>query len=53
MKCEICKNTIETTFLEKILGTYVKDKKGKKHLVCFECQKKIKNKEELLTAISG
>ena len=43
MKCEICKNKIETTFMSKILGTYVKDDKGKKHIVCFECQKKFSN----------
>lgn len=38
MKCELCKNQIETTFLNKILGTYVKDSKGKKHVVCKQCQ---------------
>ncbi len=48
MKCEICKKKIEETFLKKILGTYVKDEKGKKHAVCFECQKKFPSKEELL-----
>lgn len=48
MKCEICKNKINETFLKKILGTYVKDKAGKKHAVCFECQKKFTTKEELL-----
>jgi len=48
MKCEICKKRIEETFLKKILGTYVKDEKGKKHAVCFECQKKFPSKEELL-----
>ena len=42
MKCEICKNKIELTFLKKIIGTYVKDKNGKKHSICFECQKKFK-----------
>ncbi|MBI5065970.1 hypothetical protein HZA97_07055 [Candidatus Woesearchaeota archaeon] len=52
MKCEICSNTIEITFLEKIMGTYVKDEKGKKHLACFECQKKLKTKKELLEKIS-
>ncbi len=46
MKCEICKDKIEKTFLNKIVGTHVKDSKGKKHLVCNECQKKYK-KEEL------
>jgi len=48
MKCDICKNKIEEIFLEKMLGTYVKDAKGKKHLVCPECQKKFKTKEEML-----
>ena len=48
MKCEICKKKIEETFLKKILGTYVKDEKGKKHVICFECQKKFPSKEELL-----
>lgn len=48
MKCEICKKRIEETFLKKILGTYVKDEKVKKHAVCFECQKKFPSKEELL-----
>ena len=48
MKCEICKQKIETTFLEKVNGTYIKDDKGKKHLICFECQKKLKTKEEIL-----
>ncbi len=51
MKCDICKNKIEETFLEKMLGTYVKDAKGKKHLICFECQKKFKTKEEVLKRI--
>lgn len=48
MKCKICKKKIEETFLEKILGTYVKDAKGKKHNICPECQKKYKTKEEIL-----
>jgi len=51
MKCEICKNTIATIFLEKIKGTHVKDEKGKKHLICFECQKKFHTKKELLENI--
>ena len=50
-KCEICDKNIEKTFLAKVIGTYIKDEKGKKHLVCFECQKKFKKKEELLKAI--
>ncbi|MBI2107594.1 hypothetical protein HYT54_00550 [Candidatus Woesearchaeota archaeon] len=51
MKCEICGNKIESTFLNKILGTYIKDAKGRKHTICFECQKKFNSKEELLNAI--
>jgi len=43
MKCEICSKKIEETFLKKILGTHVKDEKGKKHTICFECQKKFNN----------
>ena len=37
--------------VEKILGTTVKDDKGKKHTICFECQKKFKTKEEVLKNI--
>jgi hypothetical protein len=36
------------TFLKKIVGTIVKDKKGKKHYVCFECQKKLGSKDNIL-----
>jgi len=39
MKCDICGKKIEKTFLGKIVGTYIKDKKGKKHIICPECQK--------------
>ena len=46
MKCAICNNKIEQTFLGKILGTYI----GKKP-VCPECQKKHTTKEELLANI--
>ncbi len=48
MKCEICRKKIEETFLKKIIGTYIKDAKGKKHTVCFECQKKFTKKEDIL-----
>ena len=50
MKCEVCDGKIETTFLNKVLGTYIKDSKGKRHLVCKNCQKTSK-KEELLTKL--
>ncbi|MCK4669958.1 MAG: hypothetical protein KAT43_02050 [Nanoarchaeota archaeon] len=49
MKCEICKKTIATTFLKKILGTYIKKGK-KKHLICPECQSKL-SKEEILNKL--
>ena len=48
MKCEICKNKIETTFLKKIVGTIVKDEKGKKHTICSKCQGSLKNKNEII-----
>jgi hypothetical protein len=51
MKCALCKNAIEQTFLGKIIGTYVKDARGKQHVVCFECQKKFETKEALLAQI--
>lgn len=52
MKCEICSKAIETTFMNKLLGTYIKDEKGKKHIVCFECQKKLDNdKARILESI--
>ena len=51
MKCEICKEKIEETFLKKILGTYVKDSKGKKHLICKQCQSKAGSKEEILAKL--
>jgi len=48
MKCGICRNTIAELFLKKIKGTVIKDAKGKKHTICFDCQKKFKSKEEIL-----
>jgi len=42
MKCSICNEKIETTFLEKIEGTYIKKKP-----ICSACQRKY-SKEELL-----
>lgn len=51
MKCEICKKQIEENFLNKLIGSYVKDDKGKKHSVCSECQKKYNSKKEILAAL--
>ena len=38
-KCAVCENPVEVIFLDKIRGTYLKDKKGKKKAVCSACQK--------------
>jgi len=47
-KCELCKNEITTTFLDKINGTIIKTGEGetsKTHYICSSCQKE--HKEEL------
>ncbi|MEK6822817.1 MAG: hypothetical protein AABY13_03225 [Nanoarchaeota archaeon] len=41
MNCEVCKNAIAETFLKKAIGTWVKDGKGKRHIVCNACQKRL------------
>jgi DNA-directed RNA polymerase subunit RPC12/RpoP len=51
MKCIVCKNKIDTTFLGKLVGAYIKDEKGKKHTVCNACQSKIKDKKKILESI--
>ncbi len=46
-KCELCKEEIKTTFLDKLDGTLVKTGEGetsKKHYVCSACQKEHKDK---------
>ena len=52
VKCEICKSNINITFLKKIVGTMIKDSKGKKHYVCNECQTKFKSKQEILNKLT-
>jgi len=47
-KCNICGNKVGETFLKKALGTYIKDENGKKHLVCSECQRHLKEKTTIL-----
>jgi len=42
MKCDLCKQEIEETFLHKIKGSYVKAD-GKKKVVCSECQRKYRD----------
>ena len=51
MKCEICSKTLQELFLRKIKGTYIKDAKGKKHVVCFECQKRLGVKEAIFNKL--
>ena len=48
MKCEICKQKIELNFLDKPMGTYVKDEKGKLHLICNNCQRNLSSKDNIL-----
>jgi hypothetical protein len=52
VKCEICRKKIPETFLRKIIGTHIRDKNGKQHIICSECQKKFKTKEEILKNLS-
>ncbi|MFC1647922.1 hypothetical protein ACFL1B_00530 [Nanoarchaeota archaeon] len=51
MKCVVCSKQVETTFLGKPIGTYVKDSKHKKKAVCQECQK-AKSMDEIRKKIS-
>jgi len=52
MKCETCHKKIETLFLKKPNGTSIKDDIGKKHWICFECQKIFNNdKKRILSEI--
>lgn len=47
-ECEICSQKIAITFLGKLLGTFIKDAKGKKHTVCRNCQKQLGSKAKIL-----
>jgi Zn-finger protein len=49
-KCEICSEKLSITFLNKQVGTVIKDEKGKKHWICQSCQKG-KSKEEMLNEL--
>lgn len=48
-KCDLCKEEIKTTFLDKLEGTIVKQE-GKKLHICSSCQKE--HKEDLKEEIS-
>ncbi len=45
MKCNICNKKTEETFLKKPIGTYVRDSKGKRKIICSECQSKLSIEE--------
>jgi len=47
----VCKKELAETFLKKIVGSYVKDAKGKPHAVCRECQKQLLTKKEILAKL--
>ncbi len=52
VKCSICSNKIQELFLEKLKGTIIrKPGSEKQYHICFECQKKVGSKEELLKKI--
>jgi len=51
-KCDLCKQEIKTTFLDKLDGTIIKTGEGetsKLHYICSSCQKEHKEnlKEKL------
>ncbi len=46
MKCASCDQEVHTTFLDKVVGTYVK-KDGVSSLVCDECQRAYSHDELL------
>lgn len=44
-KCAVCSGKVETTFLQKPVGTYLRDEKGKRRLVCSACQARLSVEE--------
>ncbi|MFT4311654.1 MAG: hypothetical protein ACMXYF_00305 [Candidatus Woesearchaeota archaeon] len=53
MKCAITGKPIEKTFLDKLIGTVIKDENGKKYYVSAQAQQKYKTKAELLKQLSS
>lgn len=52
MKCDITKKEIQKNFLDKLIGTVIKDEKGKKHFISAEAQALYKNdKKKMLEMI--
>jgi hypothetical protein len=50
MKCDVCGKKIEITFLNKMIGTSMRDAKKKKRNVCSDCQKRY-SPEEIKTKL--
>ena len=50
VKCDICGEKIQTTFLNKLVGTIIKDENHKKRNICSNCQRLHKG-EDLKTLI--
>ncbi|QQG38930.1 MAG: hypothetical protein HYS32_00500 [Candidatus Woesearchaeota archaeon] len=48
MKCDICNENVEETFLGKIIGTFVRIN-SKRKVVCANCQAKYKDLKEKLS----
>ena len=52
MKCEICDNKIGETFLGKIIGTHIKDSRGKNMLFVLNVRVNLKIKRRCLRILS-
>lgn len=46
VKCAICNEKVQTTFLNKLVGTYQRNSKGKREAICKSCQQEL-SKEEI------
>lgn len=54
-KCILCEEEVQTSFLDKPVGTIVKikkDDKNEQYLVCCSCQKQGKGKKDVLKLFS-
>jgi len=47
MDCDICSSGVERTFLNKLVGGFVKVN-GKKRVVCSSCQSKFRSKSDIV-----
>ncbi len=39
VKCDLCKEKVQKTFLGKLLGTFIKSSDGVQKVVCSSCQR--------------